>query len=289
MGRGRVPNGKALALAGHLALSVVMLAACVHRAAAATQAACPEPTKEDIAASPPGDNPKTWICEANSKKPISGALHWMRDSAEYAAVTKTIFAEAAHAAERASRKYGRWGFIVILDADDTLLSTTAYQKEREICGLPYSDASWCRWVNSEDIRTVPGAAEFVARVHALHGLIAVVTNRDASQQWVTRENLKKAGIIYDAFRAMQKNTDKAPRWKGVTGELAEVARKLGRKGKPPRPVIWVGDQISDLPLLDAGGNILGSRNESDKGEGLGDGLYLLPNPEYGNWQKKVPE
>lgn len=257
-----------------------------NNAAAQFSVACPAPKPEEIAASPPGDDPTTWVCEATAKKPMTGALHWMRNAAEYKALTKAVYADATRAVERAAKKYGRWGFIVIVDADETLIDNLPYQREREICGLPtYTDASWCGWTNEQKAAPVPGALAFITRVHQLGGLIAVVTNRSKDEEWVTRENLRKDGFFYDAIRVMDTDPDKAPRWKSVKGELAEVARKLGRKGAAPKAIIWVGDQISDLPKLDAEGNILGSKDQSDDGKDIGVTLFLLPNPEYGRWQK----
>jgi predicted secreted acid phosphatase len=52
----------------------------------------------------------------------------------------------------------------------------------------------------------------------------------------------------------------------------------------PRVVMWVGDQITDFPILDASGRIVRAMNQHDTGAGIGDYLFLLPNPMYGNWQ-----
>ncbi|MBI3676439.1 MAG: hypothetical protein HY243_07445 [Proteobacteria bacterium] len=272
--------------------SRILALACVaglilgpNNAAAQFTAACPKPDPKEIAASPPGDDPMTWVCEATAKKPVSNALHWMRNSAEYKALTEAVYADATRAAERAAKRYGRWGFIVIVDADETLLDNLPYQREREICGLAYTEASWCRWTNEQKAAAVPGALAFITRVHRLGGLIAVVTNRAKAEEWVTRENLHKDGFSYDAIRVTESEADKTARWRSVTRELAEVARKLGRKGAAPKALIWVGDQIGDLPKLDGKGQILGARDQSDAGEGVGINLFLLPNPEYGGWQK----
>jgi 5'-nucleotidase (lipoprotein e(P4) family) len=265
--------------------SLVGLILGANNAAAQFSVVCLKPTAQEIQASPPGDDPATWTCEAMSKKPVSGALHWMRGAAEYKALSQAVYQDATRAAERAAKRYGRWGFIVILDADETLLDNLPYQREREICGLSYTAASWCGWANEQKAAPVPGALEFLTRVHRLGGLIAVVTNRSKDEDWVTRENLRKNGLFYDAIRVMDSDPDKTQRWKSVTSELTEVARKLGHKGTAPKPLIWVGDQITDLPKLDAKGNILGARDQSDKGAGVGVNFFLLPNPEYGNWQK----
>ena len=58
--------------------------------------------------------------------------------------------------------------------------------------------------------------------------------------------------------------------------------------RPPRPVIWVGDQVTDLPILDDRGDIVRAMSEKDAGTGIGRRFFLIPNPVYGGWSSNPP-
>jgi predicted secreted acid phosphatase len=48
-------------------------------------------------------------------------------------------------------------------------------------------------------------------------------------------------------------------------------------------VLWLGDQITDLAVLDRRGAILRAMSQKDAGSGIGSYLFVLPNPMYGGW------
>ena len=70
------------------------------------------------------------------------AIRWVRDSAEYEAAVRQVYALAASQVERAAsgRAAGTWG--VILDADETIVSNLKYQEERTALGKGYTSESW---------------------------------------------------------------------------------------------------------------------------------------------------
>ena len=82
----------------------------------------------------------------------------MRDSAEYrAAVVQTYRMAAAHVeSEARTRSAGTW--VVILDADETIISNVTYQVERARQGLGFSPESWTAWVRRREATPLPGAA-----------------------------------------------------------------------------------------------------------------------------------
>jgi len=89
-------------------------------------------------------------------------------------------------------------------------------------------------------------------VHALGGLVAIVTNRDTGNDVVTRTNLKTLGIWFD-YEIGQKGgepSENSQRWRDAVTILAQ------RGGGSPRPVLWLGDQVTDFPILDAQGHIV---------------------------------
>ena len=87
---------------------------------------------------------------AEAPKPPS-ALLWVRSSAEYEAVSRQIYRQAAARLESlvASKAPGTW--VVSLDGDDTVLDNTLYARERwQSSGTFYTEASWSAWVERRE-------------------------------------------------------------------------------------------------------------------------------------------
>ncbi len=125
---------------------------------------------------------------------------------------------------------------------------------------------------------VPGAAAFTNAVHRLGGLVGIVTNRAVADDDLTKATLKKAGIWFDYEIGMTDgHADKTDRWRGA--ETALTTKADGR----PVAVMWLGDQVTDLAVLDSHGKLLRAMNQGDAGDGIGDHLFLLANPMYGGW------
>src|SRR6185503_8473524 len=102
---------------------------------------------------------------------------------------------------------------VILDADETILDNSEYERRRWMVDSGYTDASWAAWVNERAAPAVPGAVEFTRRVHALDGRVAVVTNRAQQFCDATRANLVALGVAPDIVLCQPPNeSDKNPRF-----------------------------------------------------------------------------
>src|SRR5512143_2895166 len=108
------------------------------------------------------------------------SVRWVSDSAEHRALFVQVYRAATTQVEReaAGRASGRWA--VILDADETTIDNSAYQRERALAGRPFDAASWRAWCARREAVPLPGAAAFLATVRALGGRIAIVTNRTAA-------------------------------------------------------------------------------------------------------------
>ena len=92
-------------------------------------------------------------------------------------------------------------------------------------------------------------------------------------------NLKAVGIWFDYETGRPAGTpsSKVARWNGAVAALTKAKRKQ------LKPVIWIGDQVTDLPILDAKGKIVRAMSESDGDEGIGEHFFIIPNPFYGGW------
>ncbi len=229
----------------------------------------------------PAGDADPWQCTAPKNQKLSSALHWFRDSLEYCRIATSAYEAALRAAYRQAVRHGPNGWIVFMDADETVLDNSLYEYERERCGAGFSAPTWAKWIKAGIAGAVPGAAAFTQTVHALGGLIAIVTNRDEANDAVTRANLKALGIWFD-YEIGRKHgapSDKAQRWRDAATILAQ------RVGGAPRPVMWLGDQVTDFPILDAQGHIVGAMSQHDAGSRIGRRYFLIPNPIYGGWSK----
>jgi 5'-nucleotidase (lipoprotein e(P4) family) len=230
---------------------------------------------ETVPAIVPRD-PEPWQCRVPNAKP-STATHWFRNSLEYCRLAVSIYDDALRAAKRiaATHKRGQW--IVMMDADETVLDNSLFERERNLCGSEFKDAQWESWVHADLARAVPGAAAFTQVVHRLGGLIAIVTNRIAADDANTQRVLRHESIWFDYEIGMSATSDKTLRWRQAESEL-------GRKfAGHPSAVMWIGDQITDFAVLDRKGAILRAMSQTDAGRGVGSYLFILPNPMYGGW------
>jgi 5'-nucleotidase (lipoprotein e(P4) family) len=166
-----------------------------------------------------------------------------------------------------------------MDADETVIDNSLFERERQACGSVFEDEMWRSWVRAQLAPAVPGAAAFTRAVHRLGGYVAIVTNRAADQDDLTQKTLRTAGIRFDFEIGMTgDHSDKTERWRAARDAIAS------RHGGKPRIVMWIGDQVTDLAVVDKSGRIERAMTQKDQGGGIGDYLFLIPNPMYGNWQ-----
>jgi 5'-nucleotidase (lipoprotein e(P4) family) len=204
------------------------------------------------------------------------AVRWASDSAEHRALFLELYRAATAHVEReaAGRAPGSWA--VVLDADETTIDNSAYQIERARAGRPFEAESWRAWCARREAVPLPGAAAFLARVRALGGRIAIVTNRTVAECPDTEAVFRAHGLAYDAMLCKPDggSSDKASRFESV-------ARGTTPAGLPPLDVVaFVGDNILDFPGLTQE-----TRQQGDDAFApFGVRYFLLPNPIYGSWE-----
>jgi len=228
----------------------------------------------------PGDqNP--WQCTTPKNHRLSTAVDWFRNSLEYCRLTTSAYQAALRVAYRHAARYGPKDWIVFMDADETVLDNSLYERERQRCGVGFTQLTWNKWIKAGMASGIPGAAAFTQTVHALGGLVAIVTNRDSADDEVTRANLKAQDIWFD-YEIGQPNgeqDDKSQRWRHAVAILGKTV------GGSPKAVMWVGDQVTDFAILDGQGRIVRAMTQRDTGEHIGTRYFLIPNPIYGGWSK----
>ncbi|HEY4303675.1 MAG TPA: HAD family acid phosphatase [Gemmatimonadaceae bacterium] len=204
---------------------------------------------------------------------LPNEVRWFRTSAEYRALARQTYAIATARLPELSSGLATQSWAVILDADETVLDNSEYQRRRSMLDSGYTEATWAAWVNERAAPPVPGAPEFTRAVHAAGGRVVIVTNRADSLCTSTRVNLQKSGIETDLVMCQTPGPgDKNPRFQKVQNGTAAA-------GIPPLNVVaWVGDNILDFPGLSQA-----SRNDPKALDPFGTRFFVLPNPMYGSW------
>lgn len=191
-----------------------------------------------------------------------------------------IYAQAGERLEELAqgRKAGTWA--VALDADETVLDNSLYQKELSLTGDSFSQESWGAWVERREAPPLPGAIAFLELTRDLGGRIAIVTNRREALCEATEQNFDRYSIPYDVILCRPPETsDKQPRWDLVTEGRA--APDL----PPLKILVWLGDNIHDFPGLDQEMRHAAEDHFAD----FGRQYFAFPNPMYGSWARNPPE
>jgi 5'-nucleotidase (lipoprotein e(P4) family) len=209
-------------------------------------------------------------------------IRYVRDSAEYHALSRQVYRQAAMAVD-AARTGAPGAWAVVLDVDETALDNSVYQLERAAYGSSYDPVSWNAWVRREEAGSLPGVVEFVRGVRAAGGRIAWITNRDEATREETRRNLAREGLWHDGDRLCLE-TDKEYTKARRRRELREGQGACAWAGDPVRVVAYVGDQMGDFP---GAGEEEGGTGGPPGDEAFGVRFFLLPNPMYGRWTMGV--
>jgi len=243
--------------------ALLLIAAC----APASEAPTPMPA-ETAAPAPMAETPSA---ENAAQRHLE--VLWFRTAAEYRALTLQTYrmAWAAVQEHAADLEPGSWA--VILDADETVLDNSEFERRIAETGVSFEEHMWDSWVMEEAAGLIPGAAWFIGRVQALGGRVAIVTNRDQRLCPATRRNLDALGIHPAALLCETDTGEKEPRFRMVQeGTAVDSLPSL-------QVVAWIGDNIRDFPGLTQAIRT----GPVEAYEWFGVRYFALPNPMYGSW------
>ncbi|MBR9990760.1 MAG: hypothetical protein KFH98_13450 [Gemmatimonadetes bacterium] len=208
----------------------------------------------------------------------SNDVHWARTAAEHRGIFLQTFRAATDRVRdiAAERPRGTWA--VILDADETVLDNSEYQRRLAERRERFDVNTWNSWVREVTADSLPGAAAFIRTVREFGGRVAIVTNRDEEVCEPTRQNLQQLGIIVDVVLCQ------APGEAGKSARFGAVREGTTPVALPPLDVVmYVGDNIQDFP--DRTQQI---RDDIGAYDNFGRSWFLLPNPMYGSWERNQP-
>jgi 5'-nucleotidase (lipoprotein e(P4) family) len=207
-------------------------------------------------------------------------IKYMRDSEEYATLTRQIYRLAGEAVTRGATSAAGRRWAVVLDIDETTLDNSTYQLERATYGLPFDGASWNAWVNRQEAPAIPGVVDFVGQVRRAGGHVGWISNRDTAVVDATRENLKRFGLWNDDDRLCLQKTPqhtKAQRRHEIVTGIGDCAWP----SQPAQVIVFLGDQLGDFPSAEEQIPQTGTDNA------FGRVCFLLPNSMYGSWERSV--
>lgn len=200
-------------------------------------------------------------------------VHWFRNSAEMRGLYIEVYRLAAEQLDRMASENAPGTWAVILDADETLIDNSTFEKEQ--AGIPYTETAWNAWVSRKAAPALPGGVEFTRTVHRLGGEVVIITNRDNQYCDATRENISADSIEADLVLCRTTTGDKSTRFEAVANGTAAPGVR------PLKVLMWFGDNIQDFP-----GVSQSLRGGADSGyANFGKTWFLLPNPMYGSWEK----
>jgi 5'-nucleotidase (lipoprotein e(P4) family) len=220
--------------------------------------------------------PTTTSAETPQRAVLPESIRWVRASAEHRALFHQVFASASDHVRETGAKQPKGSWAVILDADETILDNSEYQRRRASSGLGFTQDTWDAWVQEERATALPGAAAFLNLVRELGGRIAIVTNRDDHICDATRRNMQALGLVNDVVLCrVDRVSDKNPRFDAVQKGTAIP-------GSGPLTVVaWIGDNIQDFPSL-----AQDIRDREPRAfANFGQTYFMLPNPMYGSWER----
>ena len=173
--------------------------------------------------------------------PMAANTLWVQ-SDSWKRNARAAFARATRHAEAAARthKKGRW--VVMLDIDETVLTNIEYHALRDRKDQAFTPETWRDWVEARKATLVPGAKEYIDRVNALGGQVALVTNRRSYEEEATIDNLDAVGLSYGRDYALLYT------YAFPDGDKVKDARyRLAEDVLDASIVAYVGDQWTDQP------------------------------------------
>ena len=223
------------------------------------------------------------------------AVLWMQRTAEYGAVTQTIYHAAAYKLDRAL-KDKRWDALVpdergnaatglppavVMDVDETVLDNSPYQARLIGKGEEYDDVTWDQWVAEQQAKAVPGVVEFAKAASARGVTILYISNRATHLKDATIANLRAVGMpvkddsVFLGLGTFVQDCEQ-------NGSEKNCRRRLA--GQQYRVLMQFGDQLGDFAEILANTPQDRAALAGTYRGWFGERWFMLPNPSYGSWE-----
>lgn len=261
--------------------------------------------RTDTAPKPEGDpTAKPAVAQVSTAAPAVAAndnlnaVVWVQTSAEYKAVSETIFRAAADKLDTALNEKN-WDALVpgergnaatglppavIMDVDETVLDNSRYQARLMLDGKEFDDITWDQWVAEKKAKPLPGVVDFAKAAAAKGITILYLSNRAEHLQAATLDNLRAVGLpvkdesVFLGLGTFVKDCEQ-------NGSEKNCRRKFA--GQQYRVVMQFGDQLGDFVQIVANTPDGRAQLLDEYGDWFGERWWMLPNPTYGSWEPAV--
>lgn len=230
-------------------------------------------------------------------------IAWVKDSAEYQAVSLQVFRAATLALPQAisdtswSALPGQSGaaslpVAIILDVDETSLTNPVFQASFE---RPFSEKKLDDWSIEHEAVPAPGAKDFLAFAKASGVQIFFVTNRTCVEKAGSNDPCPQKKTVVDdlAEAGLPANYDNVSLSGERPGWGKEKQARRDHIAADYRVIMLFGDDLSDfIPCVRSrpAGDCKAAATDRSRQELTqlhsdmwGAGWYVLPNPMHGSW------
>ena len=253
-----------------------------------------------VAPPPPPEAPATPAAPAAPEAAAAphdnlNAVVWMQRTAEYGAVTETIYHAAVSHLDRAL-KDRKWDALVpgeranaatglrpavVMDVDETVLDNSPYQARLIHDGQDYNEVTWDQWVAEAKAKPVPGVVDFAKAASARGVTILYISNRATHLKDATIANLRAVGMpVKDdgVFLGLGTFVEDCEQ----NGSEKDCRRRLA--GQQYRVLMQFGDQLGDFAQIVSNTPQARADLAGRYRAWFGERWFMLPNPSYGSWE-----
>lgn len=200
---------------------------------------------------------------------------WMQRSAEYKALCWQSYLLAKLRLDEALSLQHSKPLAIVTDIDETMIDNSPYSVHRALKGEDYSDKSWDEWCTRQEASALAGALEFFRYADDKGVKIFYISNRNEATRIATIGNLKKLGFpqLSDSQLLLRTTSSDKTERRRLVAEQYDI-------------VLLLGDNLGDFDhIFDSADESLRLQGFKEQKEYFGTRFIVLPNPNYGNWEK----
>jgi acid phosphatase len=226
--------------------------------------------------------------------PTTSATLWMQNAAEYKAITTMVYQSAGSelntalnvrswtaSLEQENALYKDLPPAVILDVDETVLDNAPFQARLIKQNKSYTPERWNDWVREEKADAIAGALAFTKEAVNKGITVFYLTNRDASVEEATYDNLEKLGFPLKENIDVLLTKNERPDWTSAKDNRRQYL------AKNYRILMLFGDNLNDFLPADDITNEQRKQLVEKHRQRFGTQWFVLPNPVYGSWEEAL--
>lgn len=222
--------------------------------------------------------------------PTLQATLWVQNAVEYDALATMAFQTASYqldealanknwtaSLEQVNSNISNLPPAIVLDIDETVLDNSPFQARMIAKNSGYDPVEWEKWVMEKSADAISGAVAFTNLAADKGITIIYLSNREATTESATRENLKNVGFPISVETDVVLLKGEQENW---TSSKIERRKMVSNNF---RILMLFGDDFNDfLPAKNMTENSRNTLLEKHKAN-IGKKWFVLPNPIYGSW------